>query len=108
MAWPNCDACSHQLKAETPFVLSAYMRADRENVKVRFVGFGFRVPRPTFGHQEFTLSTKWQRFSEQGTHTPGLPPWHSVGIEVLPDQDATVFIDAIQFEQGTQATEYEP
>jgi hypothetical protein len=101
-------ACSPQLKRETPFVLSAYMRADRDNVKVRFVGFAWRVPKPTFGGEEFTLSTKWQRFSEQGTLMPGLPPWHSVGVEILANQKATVFFDAVQFEKGTELTEYEP
>jgi hypothetical protein len=101
-------ACSPPLQEETPFVLSAYMRADRENVKVRFVGFGWKVPEPTFGRVEFTLSTEWQRFSERGTLFPGLPRWHSVGVEILPDQDATVFVDALQLEQGTGLTEYEP
>ena len=101
-------ACSPQLKSETPFVLSAFMRADRDDVKVRFVGFGWRVPKPTFGHEEFTLSTKWQRFSERGTLIPGLPTWHSVGVEILANQDATVFVDAVQFEKGTELTEYEP
>jgi len=101
-------ACSPKLKRETPFVLSAHMRADRDNVKVRFIGFGWRVPQPTFGYKEFTLSTKWQRFSEKGKLMPGLPPWHSVGVEILANQDATVFFDAIQFEKGTELTEYEP
>jgi len=102
-------ACSPKLTEETPFVLSAYMRANRDGVKVRFKGFGWRVPKATFGYKEFTLTTKWQRYSEQGTLIPGLPTWHSLGVEILAlDKDVTVFYDAIQFEEGEEVTEYEP
>ena len=31
-----------------------------------------------------------------------------LGVEILANQDATVFFDAIQFEKGTELTEYEP
>ena len=101
-------ACSPRLERETPFVFSAHMRADRDNAKVRFVGFGWKVPQPTFGYREFTLTTRWQRFSETGALPSGLPPWHSVGVEILANQDATVFFDAVQLEQGTELTEYDP
>ena len=101
-------ACSPKLEKDTPFVLSAYMRADRDGVKVRFVGFGWLVPKETFGYKDFTLTTKWQRYSEKGTLIPGLPSWHSVGVLVHGRQEATVYIDALQFEKGTELTEYEP
>jgi len=55
-------ACSPKVTEETPFVLSAYMRANRNGVKVRFKGFGWRVPKPTFGYKEFTLATEWERY----------------------------------------------
>ncbi|MFM8470074.1 MAG: hypothetical protein ACKODH_08900 [Limisphaerales bacterium] len=101
-------ACSPQLTEPKPYVLSAWMRADRDGVKVRFVGFGWRVPQPTFGAQEFTLTTKWQRCFERGTLPPKLPDWHSVGVEIAGKQQAKVWIDAVQFEAGTEPTAYEP
>jgi len=102
------EACSPKLKEKTSFVLSAYMRADRDHVRVRFAGFGWKVPRPTFGHKEFTLTTQWQRYSEKETLPAGLPPWHSVGVEILAGQNATVFVDAFQLERGSEPTAYEP
>jgi hypothetical protein len=102
-------ACSPKVSnLEEKYVLSAYMRADRPGVRVRFVGFGWRVPKPTFGYKEFTLTTEWQAYSEVGSLIPGLPSWHSVGVEILGGQDGTVFVDALQFEKGTELTEYEP
>jgi hypothetical protein len=101
-------ACSPHLQEPAQYTLSAYMRADREGAKVRFVGFGYRVPAPTFGHTEFSLTTQWQRYSETGTLPTGLPPWHSVGVLIPDKQQTAVYVDAIQFEQGDRTTPYEP
>lgn len=101
-------ACAPRLTEAKPYVLSAWMRADHEGVKVRFVGFGWRVPRPTFGTQEITLGTSWQRYSEQGMLPPKLPDWHSVGVEIVGKQSAKVWIDAMQLEAGTEPTAYDP
>ena len=101
-------ACSPDLEESTDFVLSAYMRADRDGVTVRFLGFGWRVPEPTFGYKDFTLTTEWKRYSEVGTLIPGLPKWHSVGVLVPADQEATVYVDAMQFEKGQELTDYDP
>ena len=101
-------ACSPKLKEATQFTLSAYLRADRDGIKVRFVGFGWLVPKETFGYKDFTLTTEWQRYSETGTLPTGLPNWHSVGVLVHGNQEGTVYIDALQFEKGARATPYEP
>lgn len=102
-------ACSPKVKEPTEYVLSAYLRADRDGVKVRFRGFGWLVPKETFGAKEFTLTTKWERYWEKGVLPPGLPDWHSLAVVVQGGQDpATVWVDAIQFEQGAEPTEYEP
>ncbi len=90
------------------YTLSGWMRADREGVKARFVGFGYRVPKPTFGAKEFTLTTEWRRYSETGILPPNLPSWHSVGAEIIDEQPAKVWFDAMQLEAGTKATEYDP
>ncbi|MDP6776896.1 MAG: hypothetical protein QGI83_09030 [Candidatus Latescibacteria bacterium] len=101
-------ACSPDLEESTGFVLSAYMRADRDGVTVRFLGFGWRVPEPTFGYKDITLTTEWKRYWEAGTLIPGLPKWHSVGVLVPADQSATVYVDAMQFEKGQSPTDYDP
>ncbi len=102
-------ACSPKVKEPTEYVLSAWLRADRDGVKARFRGFGWLVPKATFGAREFTLTTKWERYWEKGTLPPGLPDWHSLAVVVQGGQDpATVWVDAIQFEKGAEPTEYEP
>jgi hypothetical protein len=75
---------------------------------VRFVGFGYRVPKNTFGYKEFTLSTKWQRFEETSELPPKLPKRHSVGVEILGGQDAKIWLDGFQLERGEHATEFDP
>ena len=102
-------ACSPNTEKESKtYTLSGWMRADREGVKARFVGFGYRVPKPTFGAKEFTLTTEWRRYSETGTLPPNLPTWHSVGAEIVGKQPAKVWFDAMQLEAGSEATEYDP
>jgi len=101
-------ACSPKLKEPTNFVLSAYLRADRPGLKVKFVGFGWLVPKPTFGYKEFELTTEWKRYSEQGTLPTGLPNWHSVGVLVHGNQEGAVYVDALQMEKGQTVTEYDP
>lgn len=115
--WMQCEgtrpirfytACSPNTgKEPKTYTLSGWMRADRDGVKARFVGFGYRVPKPTFGAKEFTLTTKWQRYSETGTLPPNLPTWHSVGAEIVGQQPVRVWFDAMQLEAGNKATEYE-
>ena len=102
------QTCVPALKEPHSYTLSAYMRADRDGVKVHFVGLGWRIPKPTFGYKEFTLTTKWQRYTETTTLPPKLFRSHSVGVEIVADQNATVFFDAMQLEQGDEATAFEP
>ena len=102
-------ACSPNTGREPKtYTLSGWMRADRAGVKVRFVGFGYRVPKPTFGAKEFTLTTEWQRYSETGTLPPNLPNWHSVGAEIVDKKPARVWFDGMQLEEGTELSEYDP
>ena len=102
------QACSPKLDKPTDYVLSAYMRASKEGMKAKFDGGGWLVPKETFGYKEFTLTKKWQRYSEKGKLPTGLPTWHSIGVRVPGGQAGTVFIDALQFEKGQEPTEYEP
>ncbi len=102
------QGCVPALLTPQTYTLSAYMRADRDGVKAHFVGFGWRVPKSTFGYKEFTLTTKWERYTETSTLPPKLAKAHSIGFEILANQNATVFFDALQLEQGDQATAYEP
>lgn len=88
---------SPQVQKATAFVLSAHMRADRDSVKVRFVGTGF-------GEKEFALTTSWQRYFETGVIPAGLSPYNCIGVAIPRRESATVWIDAMQLEVGTDPT----
>lgn len=88
----------------TPYVWSAWMRADRPGVTVRFGGDGISKQAATF-----TPTTEWQRY-----HVPLTMPRHarrhnSYALSVATaDPGACVWVDAMQFELGAEPTEFEP
>lgn len=89
-----------------PYVFSAYMRADRDGAKARLSGPGFS------GAKWILLTKEWKRYYVSGEISPGLTKYTGLfGIGVrLPDasDECTVWVDALQFEQGSEPTEYEP
>ena len=90
------------------FVLSAYMRADKPGVKVQFFGGGYRVKEPSFGKKEFTLTTEWRRYSEVGILPAALGRYHSIGVDLVSADGSTIWIDALQLEEGDKPTAFEP
>ena len=86
-----------------PFVLSAWMRASRDGMKV-----GMYVTRGTPSCRTMSLTTRWARYRLPVT----LPArtsylvmrWHQNQNE----EGDTVWIDAAQLEMGHEPTEYEP
>ena len=90
------------------YVLSAWMRTDRAGAKVKFLGGGYRVEGASFGEKEFTLTTEWQRYHEVGIIPAAVGRYHSVGIGLVAGSHATVWIDALQLEEGERPTAFEP
>ncbi len=91
----------------TTYTLSAWMRADKPDTEVRLT---FRDR-----YEQFTdvqVGTDWQRFSHTDTiPTEGpLRAWRSVMIEFWTHEanESAVYIDAVQFEEGEEPTEYTP
>lgn len=93
-----------------PYTLSAYMRADRDGVPARLqVAF-----RSTFGNagrpgEDVTVSTEWKRYTFT-VNAPAPYAFVSVGPNLAGSNldTATVWIDAIQFEAGSEASDYIP
>jgi len=95
------------------YTLSAFLKADQDSVPARLVmRFGGKVlphPSPQNREQTITLTQEWARYSFTFT-----APSNSVCVGIGPDlrnaerDAATVWIDAVQFEQGENATDYSP
>ncbi|MDP6355854.1 MAG: hypothetical protein QF473_12165, partial [Planctomycetota bacterium] len=90
------------------YILSAWMRSDEEGAKVKFIGGGYRIKTPTFGHKTFTLTTQWRRYYEVGTIPANVGRYHSIGLELLKGTTATVWLDAIQLEEGAEPKVFDP
>ena len=98
------------VQKDAPYTLSAYMRADRENVPARIQlcfksAFG-NAGRPS---HDVVLGTEWQRYSFT-VNAPAPYAFVAVGPDLSKsDLDtATVWIDAVQLEASAQASEYAP
>jgi hypothetical protein len=89
-----------------PYTLSAFMKANRPNV------VGVLFVRQSDGRnlsKNFTLTTDWQRYSF--TFAPQAEfIWVGAGLDLNASKmsSATVWLDAMQLEQGSQASEYRP
>ncbi len=102
-------ACEKLPASETTYTLSLYMRGHKngDTVTVKFVfrslGKVIVIPRT------FNLTTKWNRYSfpvklkNLGAESSVMPLTHGI-IQVIPAEDETIWVDAIQIEKGTKAT----
>ena len=81
------------------YTISAWMRADAPEIKVRLYWGG--------GFGEFDLTGEWERYSF--TVTPGKGRKGRQLLQIWPWKkgDYTFYVDAVQVEEGTEATEYE-
>lgn len=89
-----------------PYTLSAFMKADKPNV----VGILFVCQSDGRNlSRNFSLTTDWQRYSF--TFTPQADfIWVGAGLDLNASKmsTATVWLDALQLERGSQASEYRP
>ncbi|MEZ8219313.1 hypothetical protein B0813_002850 [Candidatus Fervidibacteria bacterium JGI MDM2 SSWTFF-3-K9] len=89
-----------------PYTFSAFMKSDRPNV------VGVLFVRQSDGRslsRNFTLTTDWHRYSF--TFTPQADfIWVGTGLDLNASKmsGATVWLDALQLERSSQASEYKP
>ncbi len=84
--------------APEPYVLSAWLRSDRDGQVVRLrAGAAGDVP--------FPVTREWQRYSlpfQAGTGQV------MMGIHFTAEPETTVWVDAVQLERGRTPTDFEP
>ena len=88
-----------QVRTPTPYVYSVYLRAEQEDTRVRLL-WGW----PSTWSTNVSVGTEWQRYSVSGMVQPELSEFNVFGL----CNHGTVWIDAIQVEQGTEPTPFEP
>ena len=87
------------VKKGQPYVFSAYMKADRPNLLVQ-TQVGYRQECV----QDLRIGTEWQRYVVRVAPAETIQQPH-VAVWLL--KEGTLWIDAVQFEPGTEATEYQ-
>ncbi|NOZ21861.1 MAG: hypothetical protein GXP25_12335 [Planctomycetes bacterium] len=84
------------------YTLSAMMKSSAPGVKVEMI-------MESGGHQDAELTTEWKRYSMT---RKALREYSFVGLDLdLPGQEleqATIWIDAVQFEKSDKATDFQP
>lgn len=94
------------VKPGQSYVFSAYVRADRSDLPVRIAVWEDGRPRH---ERAFSVGRDWQRvefaFTAQTGFACGL-----VGLDLREADrpEGTIWLDALQFEPGTQASDYRP
>ncbi|HYD82817.1 MAG TPA: carbohydrate binding domain-containing protein, partial [Opitutus sp.] len=121
--WPAATTVQHSpiamnlgwitIKPGETYTLSAYMKANRPGIPARLVmRFGNDLsasPSPHNEEKTVTLTEKWERYSftfkaNDVSVCVGVGP----DLRNQPDAEATVWIDAVQFERSDRATAYTP
>ncbi len=91
--------CQPQHDAETCYTFSFYAKADRPGLGLYYGS--------EYGEQTFTLTTDWQRYSMPWT----MPPRSEADLCRFQFKDAKqagrIWLDALQVEQGAEATAFE-
>jgi hypothetical protein len=88
-----------RLAKDKPYVLSAYLKADRPNLAVQILAGGYGKGLGS----EITVSDQWKRYSF--TVRPDSDQWRPF-IKFMIYKRGTLWIDAVQFEPGTEPTKY--
>lgn len=103
--WPRITLAP-QHDRPTPYVWSAWMRADRDGFQVRWLGLDGVNLRERF----FTLTPEWKRYDWPLTVPASVTQYAMYSIEAWgpSKQDGRFWVDAMQFEQGTAPTAFEP
>lgn len=90
------------------YVFSAWLRANRDGARaaLQVHNYAFTGAEST----EWRLTTEWKRYTARFT-SAGKPDqilslW--ISLPAAPTEDTTAWVDAVQLEQGTEPTDFEP
>jgi len=107
--WTDLNRYAIAVKEGQDYTFSAYLRSDQEGVRVKVIVDGV-------GEQVFQVGTDWKRCWFTGvrkrpaTQQVALDRIGQIRIESLgsptKDKEATLWIDAVQFEEGKEPTPY--
>ncbi len=97
--------CAPELTKVEPYTVSLYMKADRDGAKVSILLNG----NITGSKGKIVKLTKnWKRYSFTADIPARLNKYFTIIVQQLRnDPDATIWVDALQFEKGTVATEFQ-
>ncbi len=109
---PNRSAIGIQIAPNEnhpqPYVFSCYLRANRPGVQMRIESsIGGRGGLPGWA-KSFDLTTEWQRYYVSSIIPAGLDQKHLFFIWIKGEPNDVLWMDAMQFERGSEPTEYEP
>jgi len=88
-----------ELREGRPYVFSAQMRADRADLVVQVQAGGYGPART----RDLRVGTEWSRQVVRATGAPGGEPFVSIYVV----HEGTLWVDAVQFEPGTEPTNYQ-
>lgn len=95
--------------SETPYVLSMYMRGKDggEKATIRLINEGGNPTPANPPQKSFVLTQEWQRYFMPVPVKPPKISWQrNHTLLIYPHEGATVWVDAIQFEQGLEPGEF--
>ena len=100
------------LSANTPYTFSCYVKVDQPPAAVRLIICKSGKERTDVLGSESPVveGTDWKRVSMTVRPTEDTPVWVAAGLDIghTPAPAATLWVDALQFEKGDQATAYAP
>lgn len=108
-----CEEVWDRLPSRSPWVFSVYLKADRSGVPCQLsVGAYWRLDEEKVS-TTVELSTEWQRYELVVNSIPTLarrgsdPLQGPMNFVITPLQDATVWVDAVQWEPGQVSLSYQ-
>jgi hypothetical protein len=97
------SSTSMSINAKHDYTLSVYLKSSRKNMQVNLSAI-YRDRDKPFLTNKISVSTEWERFQIK------LPnyPYSKLSIMVKPLDSGKLWIDAVQIEDGLQATPFKP
>jgi len=100
------------LSANQSYAFSCYVKVEKPPVAVRLMVCKPGLDWPVILRSEYPIvvGTDWKRLTLTVRPTEDTPAWVAVGMDVghTPATPATLWVDALQFEKGEQASAYAP
>ncbi|MFA9480284.1 hypothetical protein ACERK3_18580 [Phycisphaerales bacterium AB-hyl4] len=87
------------VQANKPYTLSVYLKSDQDSMPVSLGLWGVAD-----GRRVVEVDTEWNRYS---LHVPKLDV-RRLRVSITPQGEGYLWVDAVQLEEGTEATPYRP